>query len=352
MNISPDSLKQDLTAITRFRFSIVLDMLSSLQAAADLERSLEWTRTVEADLGSEFMNRLQDLYAPFHGGCDFVEIAVNFDGDTLDAFFDHFQSLSDRRLVFYLLGQIYPEEAIPEDISSIALRGMLDSTPNQLDPDLHVQFQLDWADDLPHLRRECLLIWREYADAFYREGVDTLRSCWSESIAENRRILDEKGAMELFHLITGLESLPLKLPRTMPYELVEYVPVTRISRPYSMYYGYGRITILFDCSLNESRIQELNQKRDDTIRLLKALAEESRLKILKLIGVADYKYNGRQLAQRLDLSSSVVSRNLKQLKEAGLISEQSPDRRNIYYALNRRALEGLSSELLSLILEV
>ena len=80
--------------------------------------------------------------------------------------------------------------------------------------------------------------------------------------------------------------------------------------------------------------------------MLRALADENRLKILRLISEEELAYNGRKIAEKLKLSPSVVSRHLGQLKDAGLVIEHSPDNRNILYIAQREKISELPQILL------
>ena len=55
----------------------------------------------------------------------------------------------------------------------------------------------------------------------------------------------------------------------------------------------------------------------ELLTVLKAIADETRLKIIKLLLGHDYCVKG--LAKRLDISESAVSQHLKLLKEIGIL---------------------------------
>ncbi|MFP4363076.1 MAG: ArsR/SmtB family transcription factor [Spirochaetia bacterium] len=66
----------------------------------------------------------------------------------------------------------------------------------------------------------------------------------------------------------------------------------------------------------------MKQNKEQLITILKALADEKRLGLLQKINTNAYGLNGKMLARHLNLSTSVISRHLKQLKDAGLIDER------------------------------
>ena len=80
----------------------------------------------------------------------------------------------------------------------------------------------------------------------------------------------------------------------------------------------------------------------DKVAVLKALADESRMRLLTLL--LDHPYCVRGLARRLSLSDATVSQHLKVLREAGLVVGE---RRGyfMHYAVERSVLQALAAEL-------
>lgn len=82
----------------------------------------------------------------------------------------------------------------------------------------------------------------------------------------------------------------------------------------------------------------------EAIRLFKALADKSRLQILKSLAIEDMYVE--RLAQRLDLTPATISFHLKKLAEAGAVASHKSQYYTMY-SLNR---EVLDTGILSLIL--
>ena len=80
----------------------------------------------------------------------------------------------------------------------------------------------------------------------------------------------------------------------------------------------------------------------DTIIVMKALGDETRMKILKLL--LSHNYCVRALAKNLNISEAAVSQHLKTLREAGLIvgSKQSYF---VHYSVNRDVLHTLAEDI-------
>ena len=82
----------------------------------------------------------------------------------------------------------------------------------------------------------------------------------------------------------------------------------------------------------------------EAIRLFKALADKSRLQILKSLAIEDMYVE--RLAQRLDLTPATISFHLKKLSEAGAVSSCKSQ----YYTMYTLNREVLNTGILSLIL--
>lgn len=80
------------------------------------------------------------------------------------------------------------------------------------------------------------------------------------------------------------------------------------------------------------------------LRFFKALADESRLRILALLSQRECSVE--ELAEALQLKSPTVSHHLAKLKELGLVSMR-PEGNIHLYALNLEALQHLSKDLLT-----
>lgn len=80
----------------------------------------------------------------------------------------------------------------------------------------------------------------------------------------------------------------------------------------------------------------------DKTKVLKAIADESRMNILKLL--LKHNYCVRALANELELTEATVSQHLKVLRDAGLLAG---DKRGyfMYYIVEREVLHELAKEI-------
>ena len=89
-------------------------------------------------------------------------------------------------------------------------------------------------------------------------------------------------------------------------------------------------------------------QRTEVLAPLSALADETRLYILELLATHQELF-AQELITKLDVSQPTVSRHLKQLRSANLITEQRSNDANKSYQLNPEALERLFHTLTQLL---
>lgn len=79
---------------------------------------------------------------------------------------------------------------------------------------------------------------------------------------------------------------------------------------------------------------------EERVQLLKAIADETRLRILGLI--ASKPQSGKQLADALGLSAPTISHHMRRLISAGIVQEERDAQRHIY-SLNSQLLRTVRS---------
>jgi len=100
-----------------------------------------------------------------------------------------------------------------------------------------------------------------------------------------------------------------------------------------------------DLPFLSARLAELERNKQQLVSIFKALADGSRLDILRLIMHHGDQMHGKRIANKLNLSASAVSRHLAQLKEAGLIVEETQDNRTFTYKIQENAISTLPDTL-------
>lgn len=336
----------DLSDISVFTGSHLVEMLSQLQTLAHPWREREWTHEVELELGRNFIEEIRTLYAGFHMGCDFMEVAVTYENSgNIPEFLEYFRELDERSIAFYFLGRVYAMESIPEKVSKEAITTLLAETGTE-EIHQHLGASFDWTDDVSGLQEQLYRIWSLYWEKYYSKDMERQENLWKNSIEEKEEYLFRHGGKALLHNLVGFKEMPEQIPAHMPYTKLEFIPVTKVYRPYCMFYGYGVINVIYDCNRSQKDDEQVEAELNTSLLVLRALGDKNRLRILKIIAAEDHRFNGRYIAEKLNLSTSVISRHLGQLKEASLVTESSPDNRNIYYSLNWEKIESLSPSIL------
>ncbi|TFG58887.1 MAG: ArsR family transcriptional regulator [Spirochaetales bacterium] len=343
--------RDSLTSLVQFKTSLVFEMLLSLQAAVHEWQRRDWTEEVRSVLGEGMLKELKSIYDSFNDGCGFTEIAIDYpDYHDVTGFIRYVRGLDERTFVFYVLGRVHRLEELPEKPSKKALEE-LTAADDFTDGCRQTKGSFDWADDIGGLKTRLTALWQRYWDGFFRERSGAFEPGWLKSISEKEDVLFNQGGTRLLSQLSSKkhETLPDPLPPEIPYTLVQCIPVCTIYRPFLMFYGYGNVTLLYDCSIGAPEGVQAEKRLQDILKTARALSDENRLKIIRFLSEEDRCCNGKQLAERLGISPSVVSRHLGQLKEAGLIEEVSQDNRNLSYSVKREKIGRLSDEFLDYI---
>jgi len=80
----------------------------------------------------------------------------------------------------------------------------------------------------------------------------------------------------------------------------------------------------------------------DNLKILKALANETRIKIIELL--LEHNYCVKALAKRLDLTEATISQHLKILNDAGLLSKEKHGY-FMHYCVNKAELIKFSKDI-------
>lgn len=338
-----------ITALVEFRTSAVYEMLVSLDTLVKARRHLDWVEKSRAVLGPDFMAELTAL----HKACFLldVEAAVDYpDHHDVPGFIDYVRNMDAATFIFYLIGRVISREQITK------LNLNVDQIMKQVD-DYYQGRKHSLEDDNSGLRKaiadvtsfqeRLTALWAHYWNTFFSTEITQLASRWAAAIAEKERVLARDGGQALLELVGSKhDKLPEPLPVDQPYTEVVFYPVYFTSTPNFFFFGYGNITILFDSERTEARITEANRAKEESLEITKALADSTRLGILRLIAQNGDEMHGKKIAHRLNLSPSAVSRQLAQLRDGGLIAEEHHDNQTVTYRLIKETLTSLPDKLL------
>jgi DNA-binding transcriptional ArsR family regulator len=330
-----------LADLVKFRTSAVYEMLVSMTALMVPHRFTEWTQDARQKLGADLYRTLETTLQPYHEGALFIEFATACDDhDDVPRFIEFVRTLPPEAFAFWMFGRVFSREEIAmTGLDPAEIRKMLRS----LSDDLYFMYKmpLEWIEDIPAFQNHICDLWQTYWDEFFAEQIEELRHHWMSGLREKEMVFQRDGGVALFEHLTGKADLPPNHPPDMDLAEIVFVPIYFTAKRVFLFYGYGNLTVLFDSQLSESRVQQIEQARSAALSAIKAMSDENRLKILRLIVLSSGTMSGKKLAEKLCLSPSAVSRHLAQLREGNLISEQSEDNRTITYTLNKEVILSL-----------
>ncbi len=340
-----------LTEIIRIQTSPVYEMIISLHVLLKPGRHEEWADAVRADLPPDFFDDLAEVYGPFKSGAVFFELPVDFpDHSDVPGFIDYVRHMDPFTFIFYLVGRILTPEEIADTGPRFA--PMLDAilaTPYANSCScIESPFDLI-LDDIPGFQARLADLWERYWEVFFKIKSAEFRPHWEAAVEEKTSLLRQMGGQWLTEHITGRNKPLPTLPPSQPVTDMVFIPVYLLPSQVFMLYGYGNVTVLFDSERTAALVAEMQQHKERLLATFKALGDGSRLDILRMIAQHEGMINGKKIAEHLDLSAPTVSRHLTQLRDAGLIAEESQDNRTITYYIQRDAIQALPKALLDLL---
>jgi len=339
-----------LTNLVQFRSSPVYEMIISLHTLVAGRRHLDWASKARAALGAEFWAELEVIYKPFQEGVVLFEFPVDFpDHEDVPGFIEYVRAMDPSTFVFYLIGRIIPRNELkrskldPEFVAE-RLNEYCDTASHPHYP--YIEEMKKQLLDVPAFQRRLTDLWDRYWTGFFQNEVKPLVAHWSQAIADKEYLLARQGGTALFDFITGKKKMPENLPSDYPVTDIVCVPIYFVTAPSYLFFGYGNVTVLFNSEATLARLSEIEQRKDQALLVTKALSDNTRLNILKLIAGHDGHMHGKRIAEKLELSPSSVSRQLAQLRDSGLVSEERHDDQTVTYWLVKDTLTSLADKIL------
>lgn len=152
-----------------------------------------------------------------------------------------------------------------------------------------------------------------------------------ESIFDNEKQKFEKALKKDFPLEVSQQIMGKTFKNRGPYKKFIFMP--SIFSPYkAIRFFYDYQTLIYSIGKNEFT-------NDDAINKLKALSDESRLRIVETL-----KKNGamigKDLAKNIRIANSTLSHHIEQLSSAGFLNEERV-KNSKYYSINTNSIDGL-----------
>ncbi len=339
-----------LTNLIRLKMSPIYELVISLRALLHpARRDSEWAQHARETLEPAFWTELSAVYEPYAKGGLFFELAVDYpDDEDVPGFLEYVREMDPVRFVFYLVGRVVTVERLAETrLDPREIEVALNEVRNLCHCLCQDNVSLDpILADVPAFQERLVRLWRWYWEGFFCNEVEVLRRHWESGLRDKAGILSRAGGQGLLEYVTGKTELPPPLPADMPVTEVAFVPIYMMPVPSYVFYGYGNVTVLFDAQRTEAHRIATERAKEETLAIAKALADSSRLDVLRLIARYEGEMHGKKIAEKLNLAASSVSRHLGQLRDAGLIEEEIHGDRTITYRLRESTIERLPEMLL------
>jgi DNA-binding transcriptional ArsR family regulator len=281
-----------------------------------------------------------------------MELAVDYaHHHDVPGFCDYVEEMSIPQFLFYALGRLAPAEVMARiepnmdsllSIITHAFPGGDDRTESRF----RTEGYLELVTEPASYKARLLRLWRSYWQTFFREESQRLAQVWEDSIAEKSEALRRQDALEFIKTLTDHPRPPDQIPHGYDTEEVILVP-SYFARHNLVFYGYGSVTIIYDCQMTERRREELYEIEDELVGVAKALGDNTRLRLLRRIA-GDPQLYGSKLAKLCQISQPSVSRHLRILKEAGILEEKPVDN-HITYEVRQDRVEALAPKLVNYI---
>ncbi len=341
-----------LTSMIEFRTSAVYELVIGIRTLIQHPHWHEaWCERAQSALSPALYDELVYLYKNFNDGALYFELPVDYpDHSDVPGFFKYVRQLSPSDFVFYLLGRILSRETLlplfkkrsGERVD--AIRAALSAYAQEEHYSWYAENLEPALADIEGFRDRLVNAWEMYWKVFFKGEIAALEPIWDSGINDKRRILEREGGRALMEKVTGKAMLPPELPPGMPITSITFIPVVLLPSRVYKFFGYGDTTNLFDPQLTEERKLAAEQSRKDAAATLKALEDETRLKILRMIAQHEGHLHGKLIAEKLEISASAVSRHLALLKDGNLIAEE-PHKNLITYRFKKETLTGLLDKL-------
>lgn len=198
----------------------------------------------------------------------------------------------------------------------------------------------------PGLAEDLLACWRALAPEFAAAAATLAEALRRDS--ERLRSTDPAsflaGLSDRISVAGDGDTLILHWGRGMRVPLADLDRILLVPSAFCprrlMFYRHGRTQVLFYAPQRE----EPASAAEPPERLLlgySALADATRLRILRL--VTGGRVPAQEMARRLGINESTVSRHLRVLLEAGMIARDGQEGRYVFYAFNPDRLDELAA---------
>jgi ArsR family transcriptional regulator len=328
------------------------DLILSLAAAAHPRRyelTQSWARAVRQGLPSSVRGDLTFFFAdPQSLGLGMVQAVPDLADGGVDPFLRHLESMAPADFVASLLSRGAVERGLAPALrrsargktaakgDAVAIERHLASLPAMT----RTRFEAIIRDAPVMHQRYCALL-RAHAAGWFGRSYDDIAPIVLQRARQGRRSIGKLPAREVISRLTG--GFTLHEPKrdahatrsvllVPAYFAAPFVFVVRDGQEVVMVYGARPAAQPGTAPIDAQ-----------AVRVLKALADETRLRILQML--AERPLYGQQLADALGVSHPTISHHMAQLRIAGLTRTELAEDGNKTYSVRPETIEELSAEL-------
>ncbi len=308
-----------------------------------------WAEEARETMGVAYLRELRATLEPFRMGIDLFELAVpEAMEQDVESFVRRLRGMPFAEFSYFVLGRLIPMKAGQLSIEPEGIRELIENY-GVYTHYLERLTRQDWRAKGPQYQMKYADLVEEFWNRYLKSRYQDLAVQHSLSIAQNEAFVRSNDVEALFRLITGREKMHLLLSDDEHLSQVSFIPVVNIAYPFFNYSGHQEVTCVYHASRTPDRVAELTEKEKRLIALSRALGDKTRFQIVKLLFQYHDALNGQNIADKVHVSKSVVSKHLQQLKEAGIVRETSPDKRNNIYSVDLSVLREISPGLLEVL---
>ncbi len=336
----------EVGAIVAFEFLLTLDVFSRNQMDYEYDVGSEWFEIIRKQVKSDFIKMIKDLHMQW--GFSNVLLGLAYDSASprdVPTFLTYLEMMDAFDLCLQLLGyyQRSVHKLVPLDIIFQAAQGEKDAQKQYLsmltgrEDERKSYAEYLFATDAEMIKATLLDILRQWYDQVFHTLEEQIQPILERDAAAKNAVKASMTPERFVEYATnGIEYVAEPGIRR-----VVLVP-SFIMRPWNEYTEHHDMKIFCYPVADESLDKDRNVPSARLVRLYKALADERRLRVLKLLTTRSYSL--QEIADEFGVSKTTMHYHLGTLRTAGLVLAQSD--KNVY-SLRRDMVPKVSELLLA-----
>jgi DNA-binding transcriptional ArsR family regulator len=335
------------TVALRFAVVPAYDLIISLAAAAHPDRyelSASWSRQVRQALPPGTRADLRFFFGdPYGLGVGAIQLIPDLLVADSAPFVDYLAHMDAADFVGVLLSRGTTNRRVRPALRRLAAGKTLSAADDAAVKELSDGFRAAtrkrfWAilDDPRSAHRRYTSLLRDHESGWFRDTYSEIMPLLQQRVKQGRRVIGKLPTKEVIARLTG--GFTLQDPATRSAVLIP----SYYAAPFVFVVRGGRdVVLVYGTRPAEDVGRSLLDAQ--TVRVLKALADETRLRILQML--AQRPLYGQQIAESLGLSHPTVSHHMAQLRIAGLTRTELAEDGSKTYWVRPETIDALCTEL-------